>query len=72
LAWNNDLIRFGLEEKHYFKTLNELILIVEQNMENSFKNLVVADKFVESLNKQRSLELIVSDWISLLKKSDLL
>ena len=70
LAWNKDLIRFGLEEKHYFKTFNELILIVEQNVKNNFKNLVVADEFVKSLNKQRSLELIVSDWISLLKKSD--
>jgi glycosyltransferase involved in cell wall biosynthesis len=72
LAWNKDLIKFGLEEKHYFRTLHELILIVEQNLENNFKNLVVEDKFVASLNKQRSLELIVSDWISLLKKSDLL
>ena len=70
LAWNKDLIKFGLEEKHYFRTLNELILIVEQNLENNFKNLVVEDKFVESLNKQRSLELIVSDWVSLLRESN--
>ena len=70
LAWNKDLIRFGLDKKHYFKTFNELVLIVEQNKKNNFKNLIVADEFVKTLTDQRSLESIVSDWLSLLRKSD--
>jgi hypothetical protein len=70
LAWNKDLIRFGLDDKHYFKTLNELIFLVEKNKENQFKNLIVGDEFIKNLSKQRSLELIVLQWQSLLNKKN--
>ena len=72
LSWNKDLIRFGLDKKHYFKTLDELIFLVEQNKENNFANLIVEDEFTEKLNTERSLESIVLDWLSLLEKSNLI
>jgi hypothetical protein len=70
LAWNKDLIRFGLDDKHYFKTLNELIFLVEQNKENNFKSLIVGNEFIKNLSKQRSLEAIVLQWQSLLNKNN--
>ena len=68
LAWNRDLSRFGLDQKHYFKTLNELISLVEQNKENYFGNLIVGDEFTKNLSELRSLKSIVLDWQSLLIK----
>ena len=72
LSWNKDHIRLGLDKKHYFKTLDELIFLVEQNKENNFANLIVEDEFTEKLNTERSLESIVLDWLSLLEKSNLI
>ena len=46
------------------------MFLVEHNKENSFKDLIVEDKYRETLNKQRSLDLIVSDWLTLLNKSN--
>lgn len=70
LSWNEDLMRFGLDKKHYFKTLNELVFLVEQNKKSNFINLIPDDKFIENLKKQRSLDLIVLDWLLLLEKSN--
>jgi hypothetical protein len=69
LSWNEDFMRFRLDSKHYFKTLNELEFLVEQNKKNNFRNLVPDDRFIEKLKKQRSLDSIVIDWLSFLEKS---
>jgi hypothetical protein len=70
LAWNKDLIKFNLAEKHYFKDLKELAFIVKQNKSSNFRKLIVSDKLAKNLNKNRSLDLITSQWVSFLNKSD--
>jgi hypothetical protein len=66
LAKNKDLLRFRLNEKHYFGTLTELISLINQYKKNNFKDLIVEDNFVENLKKERSIEWIVKAWILLL------
>jgi len=69
LSWNEDFMRFGLDSKHYFKTLNELEFLIEQNKKNNFRNLVPDEKFIDKLKKQRSLDSILIEWLSFLEKS---
>jgi glycosyltransferase involved in cell wall biosynthesis len=70
LAWNKDLIKFGLAEKHYFKDLNELAFVIQKNKNSNFRNLIVSDKLTKNLGEIRSLDLITSQWVSFLNKSE--
>jgi glycosyltransferase involved in cell wall biosynthesis len=63
---NIDLRRFGFEDKHYFKDLEDLILIVKRNLDTSFKELVVSQAKVNELQASRSLQRITLDWLILL------
>lgn len=60
---NKDLRRFGFEDKHYFKNLEDLILIVNQNIKSSFKNLVVSESKTNELQVSRSLQRITEEWL---------
>jgi hypothetical protein len=68
LSRNKDLIRFGIDEKHFFNSLNDLVALVEKNKFNNFKNLIVDDEFANKLSEERSLNSIVGNWIKFLKK----
>ncbi len=63
---NIDLRRFGFEDKHYFKDLEDLILIVKRNLDTSFIELVVSQAKVNELQASRSLQRITLDWLVLL------
>jgi hypothetical protein len=63
---NEDLRRFGLEEKHYFRDLENLKLIVKQNLDTRFQNLVVSDAKADALRLTRSLQKVTNDWINLI------
>jgi hypothetical protein len=63
---NIDLRRFGFEDKHYFKDLEDLILIVKRNLDTSFKELVVSQAKANELQASRSLQRITLDWLVLL------
>jgi hypothetical protein len=62
---NVDLRRFGFENKHYFKDLKDLILIVKRNLDTSFKELVVSQAKVNELQASRSLQRITQEWLVL-------
>jgi hypothetical protein len=68
LAKNKDLLRFGLENKHYFNSLNDLIDLINQNKSKNFLNLIADEDFRRNLIKERSLDLVVANWIFLLNK----
>ena len=68
LAKNKDLLRFGLEDKHYFKSLNDLIVLINQNKSGNFSKLIANEEFRRNLLKERSLDLVVSHWLLLLNK----
>ena len=68
LAKNKDLLRFGLEDKHYFKSLNDLIVLINQNKSDNFSKLIANEEFRGNLLKERSLDLVVSHWLLLLNK----
>jgi glycosyltransferase involved in cell wall biosynthesis len=63
---NVDLRRFGFEDKHYFKNLEDLMLIVKRNLETSFKDLVVSQPKANELQASRSLQRITQEWLILL------
>jgi hypothetical protein len=63
---NIDLRRFGFEDKHYFKDLDDLVLIVKRNLDTSFKELVVSQAKANELQASRSLQRITLDWLILL------
>jgi glycosyltransferase involved in cell wall biosynthesis len=63
---NEDLRRFGFEDKHYFKNVADLTLTVRQNLETRFKNLVVSQSKTKDLQINRSLQRITGCWISLI------
>lgn len=66
LAKNQDLLRFGLKSKHYFKTLDELIDLIRKNKSTNFSSLIVDDKYRRHLLKERSLDRVVSRWLDVL------
>ena len=68
LAKNKDLLRFGLDNKHYFNTLNDLIDLIHQNKSENFTELIVREEYRRDLLKERSLDLIVEQWLSILNK----
>ncbi len=63
---NEDLRRFGFEDKHYFKNGEDLALTVRQNLETRFKNLVVSQSKTKDLQISRSLQRITDCWINLI------
>jgi len=63
---NKDLRRFGLEDKHYFRDLENLKLVVKQNLDTRFQNLVVSDSEADKLRLTRSLQKVTNDWIDLI------
>jgi glycosyltransferase involved in cell wall biosynthesis len=63
---NEDLRRFGFEDKHYFKNVEDLALTVRQNLETRFKNLVVSQSKTKDLQISRSLQRITDCWINLI------
>ena len=63
---NEDLRRFGFEDKHYFKNVEDLALTVRQNLETRFNNLVVSQSKTKDLQISRSLQRITDCWINLI------
>jgi hypothetical protein len=66
LAKNEDLKRFQLDEKHYFKDISELCEIIKKYKKNNFKELIPADSFKSSLMSNRSLNIITEKWLELI------
>ena len=63
---NADLRRFGFEDKHYFKDLEDLIMIIKRNLQTGFKELVVSQSKTTELQASRSLQRITQEWLILL------
>jgi glycosyltransferase involved in cell wall biosynthesis len=63
---NEDLRRFGLDDKHYFRDLESLKLVVKQNLGTRFKNLVVSEFKTDELRINRSLQRVTHDWLNLI------
>ena len=63
---NEDLRRFELEDKHYFGDLENLKIMVKQNLNTRFKNLVVSDSKSNEVRLTRSLQRVTDDWINLI------
>lgn len=63
---NEDLRRFGFNDKHYFKNLEDLILIVKQNFGTRFQNLVVSPSKTSELLASRSLQKVTNEWLNLI------
>jgi glycosyltransferase involved in cell wall biosynthesis len=70
LANNQDLKRFQLDEKHYFKDTNELYEIIKNFKRNNFKELIPSDSFKADLMFARSLNIIAEKWLELLTETD--
>lgn len=63
---NKDLRRFGFNDKHYFKNLEDLILVVKQNFGTRFQNLVVSPSKTNELLVSRSLQKVTNEWLNLI------
>jgi len=66
LAENQDLKRFQLEDKHYFRNINQLCEIIKKYEKNNFKELIPPDSLKTNLSSARSLNTITTKWIELL------
>jgi glycosyltransferase involved in cell wall biosynthesis len=66
LAENQDLKRFQLEDKHYFRDINQLCEIIKKYEKNNFKELIPPDSLKTNLSSARSLNTITTKWIELL------
>ena len=66
LADNEDLKRFKLEGKHYFKDISELCEIIRKYEKNNFKELISSNSFQADLMSTRSLNIIKEKWLELL------
>ena len=66
LAENDDLKRFQLNGKHYFKDIKELCEIIKTYKKNNFKDLVPSDSLKTNLMSARSLNIITEKWLELL------
>jgi glycosyltransferase involved in cell wall biosynthesis len=71
LARNEDLLRFGLEDKHYFKNINELYAIIDQYKKNHFKELVALGDFRGKLKSERSIDKITDKWLELIREPNM-
>jgi len=66
LAENQDLKRFQLDDKHYFKDINQLCEIIKKYEKNNFKELIPSESLKADLSFARSLNTITTKWIALL------
>jgi glycosyltransferase involved in cell wall biosynthesis len=66
LADNEDLKRFKLEGKHYFKDTSELCEIIKKYEKNNFKELIPSISFKANLMSTRSLNIITEKWLELI------
>ena len=69
LAENEDLKRFQLEDKHYFKDTKELYEIIKRYEKNNFKELIPSDSLKSNLLSARSLNTITKKWLELLAET---
>jgi len=69
LAENEDLKRFQLEDKHYFKDINQLCKIIKKYEKNNFKELIPSDFLISNLASARSLNIITIKWLELLAET---
>jgi len=69
LAENEDLKRFQLEGKHYFKDINHLCKIIKKYKKNNFKELIPSDFLISNLSSARSLNIITTKWLELLAET---
>jgi hypothetical protein len=67
LAKNEDLLRFELDNKHYFSDLDGLISLVEKNSFNHFSDLKVSNEIFDNLEVTRSLNRVYSQWTNFLQ-----
>ena len=70
LAENEDLKRFQLDAKHYFKDMSELCEIIKKYKKNNFKELILSDSFKSNLMSVRSLNIITGKWLELITKTN--
>jgi glycosyltransferase involved in cell wall biosynthesis len=66
LADNKDLRRFNLDNKHYFKSYDQLVEIIQKNLENNFEHLLVSEQISGTLMSERSLKNVTDRWINML------
>ena len=62
LSSNIDLLRFGFQDKHYFRDFDDLICKIARNKNNGFSDLIVDDEAREVLLVNRSVKTIASMW----------
>jgi len=70
LAENEDLKRFQLDAKHYFKDISELCEIIKKYKKNNFKELIPSDSFKSNLMSARSLNIITGKWLELITETN--
>jgi len=63
---NEDLRRFGFEDRYYFKDLEDLISIVKRNSQTGFNELLVSQSKTNELQASRSLQRITQEWLIVL------
>jgi len=68
LADNQDLKRFQLDKKHYFKDAISLSEIIKKYEKNNFKELIPSDSFKADLISVRSINIVTEKWLELLVK----
>ena len=66
LADNQDLKRFQLDNKYYFKDTIELSDIIKKYEKNNFKELIPPDSFKADLMSVRSINIVTEEWLELL------
>jgi len=66
LAENEDLKRFQLDARHYFKDISGLCEIIKKYRKNDFKELIPTDTFKSNLMADRSLNTIKEKWLELI------
>lgn len=62
LSSNIDLLRFGFQDKHYFRDLDDLICKIARNKNNGFGDLIVDEEAREVLLVNRSVKTVASMW----------
>jgi glycosyltransferase involved in cell wall biosynthesis len=70
LAENEDLKRFQLDAKHYFKDINELCEVIKKHGKNNFNELIPSDSFKSNLMSTRSLNIITGKWLELITETN--
>lgn len=70
LAENEDLKRFQLDAKHYFKDISELCEVIKKYEKNNFNELIPSDSFKSNLMSTRSLNIITGKWLELITETN--